>query len=341
MGVPALAGVAVIARTLLLLGLLASPLALSLAHAAQHHLLIVAGIGGTDEYRERFAATAQRLHDAALAANLDAANVTLLSASELPEGAPRRQHADKATLLHTIDNIAARAQPGDRVFVVLIGHGNPRDDDAAFNLPGPDITGTELNAALDALAGRQLVIVNTASASGPFVAALSAPGRVVITATASGREYHATAFAEYFVTALAESGEVGADRDKDQRISMLEAFDYAKREVERAFEREKKILTEHALLDDNGDGDGSKAPGEYEADGALADRVYLQQAPALALGAAPELVAMFERRQTLEESIAALKRRKEGLAHDDYYAQLELLLVDLALLGREIRALED
>lgn len=335
MGLPALAGVAVTARAfLLLLGLLASPL----AHAVQHHLLIVAGLGGTDEYREQFAANSIRLYEAALAARLDPANVTLLAAGELPADAPPRQAADKATLLQALADIEARAQPGDRVFVVFIGHGNPREGDAAFNLAGPDITARELNEALTALDGRLLVIVNTASASGPFVAALSAPGRVVITATSSGREYHATLFGEYFVAALAEPG---ADRDKDQRISMLEAFAYAKREVERAYEREKKILIEHALLDDNGDGDGSTAPGELEADGALANRVYLQQPHALALGASPQLVGMVQRRQELEQSIVELKRRKQSLAHDDYYAQLELLLVDLALLGREIRALED
>ena len=181
-----------------------------------------------------------------------------------------------------------------------------------------------------------LVVVNAASSSGPFIKALSGPGRIVITATASGREFHATLFGEYFVAAFADAG---ADRDKDERVSILEAFDYARREVRRAFESDKRILTEHALLDDNGDGDGSRAPGALEADGALASRVFLQQPPALALGASPALVAMIERRQKIEASIDALKRRRDTLAHDDYYAELEKLLIDLARLGREIRAM--
>ena len=50
---------------------------------------------------------------------------------------------------------------------------------------------------------------------------------------------------------------------------------------------------------------------------------------------------MIRRQQELEQSIVELKRRRESLARDDYYTQLELLLVDLALIGREIRALED
>ncbi|MBT8447732.1 MAG: C13 family peptidase [Gammaproteobacteria bacterium] len=309
-----------------------------LAQAAQHHLLIVGGIGGTDDYRQQFSAAATRLYRSAIEAGLAADNIALLNASPLSDPSLPRRDSDKSTLLQALDEIAARAATDDRVFVVLIGHGNPRGDGAAFNLPGPDITATELATALDKLANRLIVVVNSASASGPFVKPLSAANRVVISATSSGREYHATLFGEYFVAALAEPG---ADRDKDQRISMLEAFVYARREVERAYEREKKILIEHALLDDNGDGDGSSAPGELESDGALAARVHLQQPHALALGASPELVGRVQRRQELEQSITALKRRRDGLAHDDYYAQLERLLVDLALLSREIRALED
>ncbi len=332
MGLAPLAGFAMMRGALLLLLLCAAPL----AQATQHHLLIVTGLGGTEDYRHQFSGAAIRLHEAALAAELDAANIELLLADPLPTDVEiEYRYSDKATLLATIEAIGARAEPGDRVFMVLIGHGNPRGDGAAFNLAGPDITATELAAALTGLGDLPLVLVNAASSSGPFIKPLSAPGRIVITATASGREFHATLFANYFVAAFADSG---ADRDKDERVSILEAFDYARREVRREFESDKRILTEHALLDDNGDGDGSRMPGSLEPDGALASRVFLQQPPALALGASPALVAMIERRQQIEASIDALKRRRDTLAHDDYYAELEKLLIDLARLGREIRA---
>ena len=335
MGLAPLAGAALMPGPLprlllLLLAFCASPL----AQAAQHHLLVVAGIGGTDAYRHQFAAQSARLYRAALAAGLDRGNVSLLGEDELPDEDLPWQRSGKPQLLDALGEIGARAKPGDRVFVVLIGHGNPRGDDAAFNLPGPDITGAELAAALESFAEQQVVVVNTASASGPFVGALSAPGRVVITATQSGREYHATLFGEYFVAAFAEPG---ADTDKDERISLLEAFDYARREVRRAYEAEKKLLTEHALLDDNGDGEGSRVAGEFEADGALAHRVFLEQPPAAELGASPELVAMIERKQALEAEITELKRGKDTLPRDDYYARLERLLVELARLSRDIR----
>ena len=119
---------------------------------------------------------------------------------------------------------------------------------------------------------------------------------------------------------------------------MLEAFDFARREVRREYDNSRRLMIEHALLDDNGDGEGSLDPGEYQADGALAKRIYLQQPWSAAGGASSEVVSMLQRKQALEQSIDELKRRRAGLARDSYYDQLELLLVDLALLSREIRA---
>jgi len=318
-------------RAVLLLWLCALPT----AQAAQNHLLIVSGIGGTDAFDHQFSATSTRLYQAALDAGIGQDNIDLLSAAPLAEISSAQRDSSKTSLLQSIGDIAARAGPGDRVFIVLIGHGNPRGGGAVFNLPGPDITAAELAGALDVLGEQLVVVVNTASASGPFIKALSAPQRVVITATSSGREYHATLFGDHFARAFSGGA---ADTNKDERISMLEAFEFARREVRRAFESDKRLLTEHALLDDNGDGEGSLEPGEFEPDGALANRVYLQQAPALALGSSAELVGMVQRKQELEQAISELKRERDGLAREDYYTRLENLLVDLALLSREIRA---
>jgi hypothetical protein len=307
------------------------------AQALQHHLLIVSGIGGTDEYSGLFAARATSLYQAAIDAGLQRDRILLLSAQPLPELPGVRREADKTVLLQAVGEIGARADPGDRIFVILIGHGNSRGDGAVFNLPGPDISAAELGAAFEEFGQQTLIIVNTASASGPFIGALSADNRIVITATSSALEYHATQFGEFFVAALATTG---ADRDKDERISMLEAFDYARREVRRAYESEKRLLTEHALLDDNGDAEGSLDPGEYEPDGALANRIHLKPPWSLAAGASAEAIALLQRKLDLEQAISELKRRRDSLPAQGYYDQLELLLVDLALLGREIRRLE-
>ncbi len=299
--------------------------------AIEHHLLIASGIGGDDTYREQFTRHALQLRDAALAAGIARERIAWLDATPHAEADGR---ADKSSLFATIASIGARAGADDRVFIVLIGHGNARGDGAVFNLPGPDIDAAEFDAALAALPTQTLTLVNTASASGPFVAALAGPNRIVISATASAREFHAPRFGGHFVAAFTDAI---ADRDKDERVSMLEAFDYARREVRREFETDKRILTEHALLDDNGDGDGSGAPGETAADGALADRVHLQP-PARVAGLPPRLAAKLARKAELETDIGALKRRRDALSVENYYAELERLLIELALLSRDIRA---
>lgn len=303
--------------------------------ALQHHLLIISGLGGTEDYRQQFLRASTSLVEAAIGAGIDTGNILLLTPESTIDTPVDHRPADKATIRQALLEISARAAVEDRIFVMMVGHGNPRGDSAVFNLPGPDISAAELAAALTVLGDRASVIVNTASASGPFLKALSQDNRIVITATSSGREYHAALFGELFIAAL---GTTAADRDKDERISMLEAFDYARREVRRKFESEKRLLTEHALLDDNGDGEGSLEPGEFQADGALAHRTFLQQPPSLATGAPGKLVEMLQRKRRIEQSISDLKRQRDSLVPVDYYAELEMLLVELALLSRDIKA---
>lgn len=305
------------------------------AQALQHHLLIITGLGGIEAYSQQFARASASLKQSAIAAGIDQKNIIQLSAEASSDPGAGLRFADRARITQALQQIAARAAQEDRVFVVLIGHGNARGDSAVFNLPGPDISAEELAAALTVLGDRTAIIVNTASASGPFIKALSRDNRVVITATSSGREYHATLFGEYFVAAFATPG---ADRDKDERISLLEAFDYARRELRRSFESEKRLLTEHALLDDNGDGLGSLEPGVFQADGALAQRITLQPPRSLASGASQEMMGMLDSKQALEQSIYDLKLRREQMTPANYYPELERLLVELALLERAIRA---
>lgn len=296
--------------------------------AVQHYLLIISGIGGTDEYQKQFAENASSLMQSAQKLGIDKDNIVLLG-----ENRP----SDKNTIRRVLQEISAKAAIDDRIFVVLFGHGNARGDSAVFNLPGPDISAEELDQALAVLGNRSTVIINTASASGPFIKALSRENRVVITATSSAREYHATIFGNYFIAAFAEPG---ADRDKDESISLLEAFDYARREVRRGFESEKRLLTEHAMLDDNGDGSGSFDPGqdsENSEDGAMAKRIFLQPPWSLASGASEALLEMLQQKKQIEQSISDLKLQRENLAMVNYYDQLEALLVELALLTRQIR----
>jgi hypothetical protein len=327
--------------------LLATAMSPGTAAAQDTHLLVVVGLGGDDAYRERFLGWATTLRTAAMDRyGLPPERAILLaedpSMSDAVSGESRRENLEAE-----LGALAERTGPDDRVLLVLIGHGSFRGAEANFNIPGRDLPAGELKTLLDALPTSRVAVVNTASASGPYVAALAAPGRTVITATASGGERNETQFGEHFAAAWEDDR---ADLDKNGSVSLLEAFQYAKRETERFYEDNNLLLTEHALLDDDGDGEGSREPGPDAGDGALAAGFTLGAPGSRALvveGADPiptsadsVLTRMYRERAELEGRVADLRRRRDSMDPDAYDRELEALLVDLALKSREIRARE-
>lgn len=310
--------------------------------AQQSFLLVVSGLSGEPRYAETFHNWATKMLGAAEARwGLPAENVVYLA--EKMDRDPNRISASstRENVEKAFRDIAERAGPSDQIFILLIGHGTTRDGEALFNLPGPDMSAADFARLLGSLPTQKVAFVNAASSSGDFLAALSGPNRTVITATRSGHEKNETIFARFFVEAYA--GE-GADADKDERVSVLEAFNFARREVARVYESDGLLLTEHALLDDDADGEGSADPDPLSGgEGRLARTLFLTGGAALAGQAPtdPRLAALYEEKRGLEEEIAALRQRKETLDTEAYDRELERLLVDLALKTREIRALEE
>jgi len=223
------------------------------------------------------------------------------------------------------------------VFVVLIGHGSYDGRSAKFNMPGPDMAGADFNALLAKLPTKQVVFVNTTSASGPFVADLSGANRTVVTATRSGAEQYATLFGGFFIDALVSES---ADSDKNKRVSVLEAFQFAKAEVAKAYEREGLLATEHALLDDNGDKDGSQDPAATGKDGRAANIVSLGTVGGDNLPSDPKLRALYLERRELERRVESLRLLKESMEPGRYSSELEKLVTAIALKTREIRTAE-
>ena len=310
-------------------------------HQLANHLLIISGISGEKKFSEAFQKWSTTLIEASQKRfGLSAENIVYLA--DNIEKNPERIHArsTKEEITRAINDLADKAGNGDNILILLIGHGSSRDDTAFFNLPGPDISSNEFAELLEPLAAQKLAFVNTTAASGSFISDLSAPNRVVISATASPAERYFTEFGGHFINAFAEQG---ADINKDQRISMLEAFDYARREVERRYESANLMQSEHALLDDNGDGEGSLEPDMETGDGALAHTIYFEVASLATVTALtsdnPQMIALLDDKQNIEQRIEQLKQEKPILDREVYYDRLEVLLVELALKHREMRDL--
>jgi hypothetical protein len=301
-------------------------------------LLVLVGLAGDPEHGELFHKWGGELAEAAARLGVPADHVVYL-VDQAQEG--DKNVTGKATVEEigkTFDRFAKQATPEDAVYVVLIGHGSYDGKTAKFNLPGPDVSPADFNTQFRKLPTKQIVFVDTTSASGPFLNDLSAPGRTIITATRNGAENFSTLFGGYFVDAL--TGDE-ADADKNRRVSMLEAFQFAKAAVQRAYEKEGLLSTEHALLDDNGDKSGSADPSTNGPDGKVASLLAIgSAADAAALPADPKLRALVLEQRELEHRVESLRLLKESMDPAKYQSELEKLVTDLALKTREIRSLE-
>ncbi len=216
--------------------------------AQQTHVLIITGLGGEPQYSETFHAAGSALYQAAKSKWGVAAGSVIYLAEDPARDPAIAAKSTREEVAKAFAQLAARAAPGDVVLVFLLGHGSGEGVDSRVNLPGPDPTAADYKMWLSVFARQNVVFVNASSASGDFVQQLAAPGRVVVTATKSALERNESVFATYFARGLT-TGE--ADADKDGRVSVLEAFDYARKEVARQYEGANKLQTEHAVLSDS------------------------------------------------------------------------------------------
>ncbi len=322
-----------------MLGAALALLLMAVPAAAQTvHLAVIVGLSGDPEDGEAFRKWADALVKSAPRLGVSPDRVIYLAGEPQPDDELVTGKSTKAEVTRAFAALAARAGEEDVVFVVLIGHGTFDGKVARFNLPGPDMTPEDFVPLLQRLRSKHVVLVNTASASGPFLAALAAPGRTIITATRTGAEHFTTLFGGYFVDALTTDA---ADADKNRRVSVLEAFNYARHEVANAYEREGIMATEHALLDDSGTGKGTMDPSPEAGDGRVAAAVSLgSAADTEPLPSDPQLRQLYTERRDLERRVEALKLMKAGMDQARYQAQLERLATDLALKTRQIREIE-
>ena len=307
--------------------------------AAQNvHVAVIVGLAGDPEHGELFHKWAASLVDtAAKRFGVPAERLIYLAPDAKEEGPAPTGRSTREDISQAFSSLAQRASKDDVVLVMLIGHGTFDGRTAKFNLPGRDMGPAEFAPLLKRIPAK-VVFVNAASASGPFVAELSGPNRTIVTATRTGNERFATLFGGYFVEALAGDG---ADVDKNQRVSILEAFEHARREVARAYEREGIMVTEHAVLDDSGDGEGSMEPGATGKDGRVAAILSLGRASSgAALPTDPRLRPLYEQRRDLERRVDALKLLKGSMEAAQYSSELERLLTELAMKTREIKTVE-
>lgn len=286
--------------------------------AQRVHLVAVAGLSGERAYRLAFESAASTLVDSARA-RWRVADSSLIVLAEDTTGARLRANgrSTKDGIARAFVRLSHRVAPGDIVVVFLVGHGSGEGLTSRVSLPGPDATAADFAGWLAGFSKQSVVLVNASSGSGDFIAALAGPRRVIVTATRTALERNESIFAAPFVRGLTSDE---ADADKDGRVSVLEAFSFAKKEVARVYETESKMLTEHAAISDS----------------ALARTVTFGAARGTIDSRA---VALITERQALESQVAVLRGKKSAMPPAAYEAELERLLVRIAEKTQAIRAI--
>jgi hypothetical protein len=299
--------------------------------------LVVAGISGDPSLRDSYLALISDLRDI-LEGTFGFAPDHVRVLFEDP-GLDPRHTALKSTrenLVKVCRDLAGRAKPGDTAFVLVMGHGSYDKDGYKLNLVGPDPSGDDLAECIYSIPAGRFIVVNTTSCSGGSIAALTRHNTVLVTSTRSGSEKNLTHMAGFFVDALKNNN---ADLDKNGRISLLEAFNYAARRVEEYYEKEGLLQTEHPVLEDDGDGAAHPDPGPVNGEGLLARTTFLDSgAPAVGLGGAgPEDKSLAAEADALEQEIEKLKYQKAALPPEEYEKRLEELLIRLAEIHAKLR----
>ena len=318
-----------------LLCLLASVTA---AVAGDRYALIVAGASGGPEYAEQYARWSAELF-AVLTGRMKIPADRIAVLSDTPDRAAAATANNVDKQITAVRKVMTR---DDLLLIVLIGHGTYDGIDAKFNLVGSDLESAQWANLLAGLPG-QVVIVNTSSASFPFLEKLAGERRIVIAATDSVAQRFDTVFPEYFVKAF--QGDA-ADIDKNDRISIWEAFSSATNEVRRYYQRRGQLSTERALIDDNGDGIGHEASGRGPAgrdaagkdeDGSVASHVYLDDPLPGAPPTDEVLVKLLQARAALEGELEDLKIRRSFLPAAEYQKEFERLMIELARVNKDIK----
>jgi hypothetical protein len=286
-------------------------------------VIVAVGAAGEEDFGKEFAKAAELWTKASDKAGAKHVELGL---------APTNATTDLSLLKQALTNEPTNSTA--ELWLVLIGHGTFDGKEAKFNLRGPDLSATELADWLKPFR-RPLVVINGASSSSPFLNKLSGPNRVIVTATRSGSEENFARFGNFMAEAIADPT---ADLDKDKQTSVLEAFIMASRRTSEFYEADGRLVTEHALLDDNGDGLGTpadffrgvravkKPAGGGSVDGLRANQIHLVRSTE-EQQLSPKLR---ERRDELELAIARLRETKSTLREEDYYQKLEKLMLELA-----------
>lgn len=237
--------------------------------AGTRRALVICGHPGDESHRKTYAETVEKLHRALTArCGFSPKEVWVRFGSKPQEGdgpalAKARGLSTREGVEADVAELRKLLKPEDTLWVIVFGHAHYDGRYSFLNLPGPDIREDQFGKLFEGIQSREQVFLITTPASGFFIKHLSARGRIVITATEADREVNETLFHRPLAEVLCNPPEDEYDQDRDGRITVFDLYLVVARLVMLMYKAEDNIPTEHALLDDNGDGRGTEVQLDY------------------------------------------------------------------------------
>jgi hypothetical protein len=210
-------------------------------------------------------------------AGLEDGRVTLLGSTDLGRS-DAGMRATAKNVEAALGSIAAVVRRQDRLLFFYLGLANSVPETLRFNLPGPDVTHTNLAGWLNQVKADTQVIVLDCPCAALAAKSLAGRNRIIVCASTATQAY-STSLTARLVPALMQKEN---DTNADGRVSLLEAFTATAQETEKWYRQIECLATETPCLEDNGDGVPSQRPWRHAVDGgdgARASRLFLLTEP--------------------------------------------------------------
>ena len=239
--------------------------------SAGGQLLLACGLPGDDEHRERLTrACRQILQHAGDVLPVDRDKLIFLAGDEqmlqeLADLSSKAEVCTRESIERSLAAVSANNPAQTTVWIILLGHGSYYNGLSQYNVLGPDVDADSLATSLTKLGDRPSVLWLTFPTSGFWLAPLASSSRITITATEPDLEYTGTEMPYALADLLAGDPQEAelTDIDQDDRLTLLDLYLACNLEITGRFKTLERLQTEHAQLDDNGDGRGSEVQAAY------------------------------------------------------------------------------
>lgn len=232
--------------------------------------LIICGLAGDADHRKLFGESLEMLYTGLTNYHAFAPeNIRVLWGEKPTEKDPAsvrasRDVATRETIAAAAEAIRAELQPDDTLWVLVVGHAHYDGRQSWLNLAGADLNHVEFGRTFAELSCREQVFFITTPCSGYYIKPLSQPGRVVISATEADIEVNETIFPHRLARAIGTPPAIADfDMDLDGQFTVFDLYLWTVRDIALEYSTGELLATEHALLDDSGDGRGTEVQADY------------------------------------------------------------------------------